>query len=386
MRRAVIVGAGIAGLALAVELRHHGLDVTVVEARYPGGGNSGRNVGRIRRMQLTADLTDYACRASERWKQLDTLMGGRNPLLYPTRYVWVLYGEEERPVLEPLQQMWDAHDARTRLVDAAAVLDAVPILRGGQRPVGGVIGEAAIVHHDAAVHGLLLEARALGVRVVAPDAVVGTIDDGDRIAGVVTAAGLRLDADVVVNAAGARSADVAQTLGAPIPNRPVRREVLVTEPRRPFMDAAVTFYRPQEGWFNQTLRGELVAGVVDTDEELGLNEGSSLRFLARTARIVLEKAPVLAQLHVIRQWAGCYDTTPDKRPLVGFRAARPGLYDLNGWSGRGFLLAPLTAQLAAREIAGKGRDPLLASFVADRFVGKDATVQAHADYYGGYAH
>ena len=64
MRRAVIVGAGIAGLALAVELRHHGLDVTVVEARYPGGGNSGRNVGRIRRMQLTAYLTDYACRAS----------------------------------------------------------------------------------------------------------------------------------------------------------------------------------------------------------------------------------------------------------------------------------------------------------------------------------
>ena len=41
MRRAVIVGGGIAGLGLAVELRHHGLDVAVVEARYPGGGNSG---------------------------------------------------------------------------------------------------------------------------------------------------------------------------------------------------------------------------------------------------------------------------------------------------------------------------------------------------------
>jgi hypothetical protein len=32
------------------------------------------------------------------------------------------------------------------------------------------------------------------------------------------------------------------------------------------IEAAVTFYRPTEGWFNQTLRGEVVMGVVDPDE------------------------------------------------------------------------------------------------------------------------
>ena len=58
MPRVVIVGAGIAGLSLAVELRVRGIDVTVVEDRYPGAGNSTRNVGRIRRMQLTPDLTE----------------------------------------------------------------------------------------------------------------------------------------------------------------------------------------------------------------------------------------------------------------------------------------------------------------------------------------
>src|SRR3954468_20277467 len=107
--RSVVVGAGIAGLALAVELRRLGWEVTVVEARYPGAGNSTRNVGRVRRVQLTADLTEFACRASDKWMALAELTGGRNPLLYQTRYVWALYAEEERDVVEPLQGMWKAY-------------------------------------------------------------------------------------------------------------------------------------------------------------------------------------------------------------------------------------------------------------------------------------
>jgi sarcosine oxidase subunit beta len=340
----------------------------------------------LRRTQLTADLTEYACRASDRWAELDRVMGSRNPLLYPTTYTWVFYREDERAVVEPLQGIWETYGARGRIVPASEVLDANPVLAGGQPPAAGVITDAVIVHHDAAVHGLYLQACALGAEFVVGEPVDGPVDDGDRVAGVVTASGRKLRADVVVNAAGARSPELAAALGVDIPNRPVRREVLVTEPRRPFMRGAVVFYDPQEGWFNQTLRGELVAGVVDVDEPLGMNEGSSLRFLARTARIVLEKAPRLAELRVIRQWAGCYDWTPDKRPLIGFHAARPGIYEMNGWSGRGFLLAPLTAQLAAREITGQGRDRLLAPFAADRFAGTGQAVRATADYYGSYVH
>jgi sarcosine oxidase subunit beta len=152
------------------------------------------------------------------------------------------------------------------------------------------------------------------------------------------------------------------------------------------MTPAVTFYHPQEGWFNQTLRGELVAGVVDADEPFGMNESSSIRFLGRTARVILEKAPRLAELKVIRQWAGVYDTTPDKRPLVGEHHDRPGVWSLHGWSGRGVLLAPLSAELLAREIAGEPRDEALAPFDPNRFAGTDAAVSHAADYYSGYAH
>jgi glycine/D-amino acid oxidase-like deaminating enzyme len=81
-----------------------------------------------------------------------------------------------------------------------------------------------------------------------------------------------------------------------------------------------------------------------------------------------------------------YDTTPDKRPLVGEYPDRPGVYALNGWSGRGILLAPLAAELLARELAGLGRDRLLDAFSPARFVGRTAETTIHTDYYSGYAH
>jgi sarcosine oxidase subunit beta len=386
MPEVVVVGGGIAGLALAVELRAHDVTVTVVEARYPGSGNSTRNVGRIRRMQLTRDLTELSCRAADKWRRVHVTNGGRNPLLYGTRYVWALYADDERAALEPLQPMWDELGARARIVEPEAVLRAVPLLAQGEPVVGGVIGEAAIVHHDAAVHAYYLAAVERGARVLAGEEVAQVDLDGGRAVAVRLVSGRTLQADTVVNASGGRSGQLARASGVDAPNLPVRREVLVTEPRRPFMTPAVTFYRPQEGWFNQTLRGELVAGVVDPDEEPGMTEASTPRFLGRTARVLLEKAPGLAGLRVIRQWAGVYDTTPDKRPLVGEYPGSRGFYALNGWSGRGILLAPYCAELLARELAGLGRDSLLEPLAPARFAGQAAVTTIQSDYYTGYAH
>jgi sarcosine oxidase subunit beta len=385
MREVAVVGAGIAGLAVALELRRLGCRVTVVEARYPGAGNSTRNVGRVRRMQLTDQLTELSCRASDKWASVHRLTGGRNPLLYPTRYVWALYDAAERELLEPLEEMWARHGARARLVDATGVMRAVPVLEGGERPIGGVIGEAAIVHHDAAVYAYWLAARDAGVEFAIGAPALGVVRNAGELAGVITEGG-GIAADAVVNAAGARSGDFARACGLHAPNVALRREVLVTEPSRPFMAPAVTFYRPHEGWFNQTLRGELVAGVVDPAEPPGMNESSSVEFLARTARVLLQKAPRLAGLRVVRQWAGAYDTTPDRRPMVGGYHEFEGLYALNGWSGRGICLAPLAAELLAREIAGLGRDPLLDPLDPARFAGRGHEPVELGDYYSGYAH
>lgn len=383
MADVAIVGAGVAGLCLAAELAGHGLSVVVVDRRYPGGGNTTRNVGRVRRVQLTPELTRLAVRAHDKWHRLERLTGGRNALVYPTRYAWVLYDDDERDRLATLERMWRELDARAGIVDGAAALRAVPVLQGGERPVGAVLGEAAIVHHDAALFGLLQACRDRGVELRTGVHATGIELTGGRVAGLRVTGG-SITASTVVNAAGAEATAVAATFGVDLALTPVRREALVCRPSRPFMSPAVTFYRPQEGWFNQTLRGELVAGSIDPAEADGFREDSTFRFLSRTAALLLRKAPRLGGLHVIRQWAGAYELTPDRAPLIGTHDAVPGLYTLGGWSGRGLLLAPIAAELAAREIAGLGRDPVLSPFHPERFAGAGAVPDTGSDYYDRY--
>jgi glycine/D-amino acid oxidase-like deaminating enzyme len=72
--------------------------------------------------------------------------------------------------------------------------------------------------------------------------------------------------------------------------------------------------------------------------------------------------------------------------MVGAYPEDADVFALNGWSGRGICLAPLAAELLAREIAGRGRDPLLEPLDPARFAGGGDQTVPTGDYYSGYAH
>jgi sarcosine oxidase subunit beta len=225
--------------------------------------------------------------------------------------------------------------------------------------------------------------RRAGVDVEEASEVVEVQRAGARVAGVRTATA-EIRAPIVVNATGGWSGAFSALAGVPTPNRPIRREALVMEPVQPHMSAAITFYRPSEGWFNQTLRGETVAGCIDPAEPLDLNFAASAGSLGRTARMLLAKAPRLGHLRVVRQWAGVYDMTPDRLPMVGPVRALEGFVQANGCNGRGFLLGPLIGQLLAEWLDGGERPALLAAFDANRFEGRDDARVETGDYYAGY--
>jgi sarcosine oxidase subunit beta len=384
---AVIVGAGVTGLALARELAALGVDdILVVDRGYPGGGATGRNVARIRGMQLTESLTHVARAAQAKYDRMGKELGA-NVLFYRLGYAWLLYEPDEVERMRPIVEMHHRLGIRSRLLDPDETLRLLPVLRGGD-PVQGAVhhDRDAIVHHDAVVWAHLDHLAKTRVRIAPGAEVTGVTRDASRVTGVRTTAG-DVATGTVVNATDAWSRDLNELAGVRVPNRPIRRVVLVTAPLRRTIDSAVTFYRPQEGWFNQTLRGEVVMGVVDPGEPYGVDQRSSIGFLRRTARMITAKAPALADLTVIRQWAGMYDVTPDHQPLVGPTGQLDGWWQANGWSGRGMLLAPLAAEhLAAWIVAGAAAAPsaLLDAFRPDRFaLDADAASSQH-DYYARY--
>jgi sarcosine oxidase subunit beta len=334
-------------------------------------------------MQLTSDLVGLALAAQRKHEGLSDELGS-NTLFWRSGYAWVLYEDEEVDRMASLLPMFRTHGVRApRLLRGTQTLRALPVLRGGEPPAGALIGHDAIGHHDAVLYAYRRACERAGVTIREHTPVTAILRDGNRVTGVATPAGETL-APTVVNATDGWSRGLSTLAGVEVPNTPVRREVFVTEPAQPFMSPAVTFYRPVEGWFNQTLRGELVAGVTDAEEPIGFNQGASSGFLTRTSATIMRKAPRLGHLRIIRQWAGVYDMTPDRLPVVGPAPGLEGFVQMNGYSGRGFALAPIIAQHLADWLVTGERHPLLSRLDAARFRGHAGDDVLTTDYYAGY--
>ncbi len=362
---AVIIGAGIAGLATALELAKQGWRPIVLEKNYVGYGASSRNVGRIRAMQADEELTRLALGSQKIWETIPDELNF-NVLYYKCGYLYLLYTEAELRKMRERIGMWNRLGLKAKLLGRVEVNEIVPTLNT-EDVIAAVFNEGdAIVHHDPVIWGFTRALEAKGVDIITGTAVTDIKFQNDSIVGVATTQGA-IATRVVVNAAGAHSREIARLIGIELPNRPFRREVFVTEPAKPFLYTALRFDSPLVGWFNQTLRGEVVGGVIDPAEPSSYSMKSSFEFLARAATVLLKKMPCLGRLNIMRQWGGLYDVTPDEKPILGSIDSIDGYYQECGWSGRGFCLAPIAARLLTECIVN-GREPdLLRPFKYDRF-------------------
>jgi sarcosine oxidase subunit beta len=94
---------------------------------------------------------------------------------------------------------------------------------------------------------------------------------------------------------------------------------------------------------------------------------SSLRFLGRFARALLTEVPVLGAVKVVRQWAGCYDVTPDHSPILGRTPGLENLLQMSGFVGHGFMMAPAVAERMAEWMTRGSSDELFTRFGLGRF-------------------
>ena len=380
----VIIGGGVAGLSLATELtlRKAG-KVFVLEKGYIGSGNSTRNVGRVRAPQLTEELTKIALECQGKYDAMGEELGF-NILFRRGGYAWLLYDNDEVTHMRKICAMHNRLGVNSELLGPEDALRHLPVLNSGE-PLKGALFHAkdGIVHHDAVVMAFHQKAHLQGARIFQGCEAKKIYVKEGRITGLDTTQGA-IGTGLIINAAGPSSSEVARLASIRVPSAPLRREVMVTMPVKPVMDAACTFYRPNEGWFNQTLRGEIVAGTVDIKEPFGYNRSTSFNFLSRTSSLLIRKAPILGSLKIQRSWAGMYDITPDHNPLIGESNAVKGFYQLNGWSGRGMLLAPYMSELLAEQIINADTPELLKSFNPNRFLGEKMDMEIHEDYYSRY--
>lgn len=362
----VVVGAGIMGLSIAYNLaRHHGLtDIVVVDKSYLCGGASGRNGGgvraqfsseeNIRLMQESLRL----CRefAAELKIHVWFRQGG---------YLFLVRSEAGRANLERSVAVQNGCGLATRMLSPKEAQRLVPELSLEGVVAASFNADDAIVFPWSFLWGYASGARKLGVDIETHTRVEGFRTTGSRIDAVVTSKG-EIRTHRVVNAAGAWSPEVARMLGVELPNRPHRHEICASEPLKPWLGPLVADL--SNGlYFSQSTRGEIVGGISNADVPPGLDMGSSHRFLALYADAMVRTCPILGSVKVLRQWAGCYDRTPDANPILGEVDEIEGFYQVSGFMGHGFMMAPVIGKLVAQHLATRVDLPLFDRWALRRF-------------------
>jgi sarcosine oxidase subunit beta len=360
----VIVGGGIMGLALATELCRRGVtDVLVLEAGYLNAGASGRNGGGVRAQWSTPTMIRLARRSMEICDRFAVEMGV-NVWFRRGGYLFLAPDRRQLARIERNAALHRAEGLRTRVIGRDEALAIVPELDGTRFLAASWNPDDGVVFPWPFLWGYAARAEALGAKVRTFTPVAGFDLAGRRVAAVRTARG-RVACEAVVVAAGAWSRQVAALAGVAIPNRPVRHEILATEPLKPWLGPLVSLLGTGL-YFSQTQRGEVVGGLGDASEREGLSQGSTLRFLARFARAATALCPALQGVQVVRQWAGLYDVTPDNNPILG-PAGPENFFQLSGFVGHGFMMAPAVAELYADLLAGRRKDEIFERFGVERF-------------------
>ena len=115
------------------------------------------------------------------------------------------------------------------------------------------------------------------------------------------------------------------------------------------------------------MRGEIVGGISNPDVPHGINHAASARFLGLYSRALVDTVPILGTIKVLRQWAGCYDLTPDANPIVGPVDEIEGFYQASGFMGHGFMMAPVMGKLIAQYLVERTPLPLFDRWNLRRF-------------------
>jgi glycine/D-amino acid oxidase-like deaminating enzyme len=373
----VIVGGGVIGVSIAFHLASRGVaGVTVLERRFLASGATGRSVGIIRQLYPTRETSLMVRRSLTVFQRFDEQVGGDAGYVGCGALIGV--SPAMRDGLDRTLGLQQAVGIRAEVLEPHELERVEP--RIDPRGLGAILYEPESGYGDpgATTLAYAAAARRRGVAIEQGAEVTGILRSGDRVSGIETARGDRIEAPVVVNAAGLWSPALARLAGVSLPIVIGRHAVFVIQrdagfgrPHLVYLDLAGGAYvRPETG-------GLTLTGSLTDDErehpmdpellgaEVGLDEAEPV--LERTGRAL----PRLADARYRRGYAGAFDITPDWMPILDESPLR-GLYVATGMSGHGFKLAPAVGEMMAALITGAEPPVSLDPFRLDRFEGAAA--------------
>lgn len=376
----VIVGGGVHGLATAYYLaRNHGITkIAVLEKSYIGSGGSGRNTAIVRSNYLTPEGSRFYDRSVKLYQGLaDDL--NFNVMFEQRGHMTLAHSDSSLRTMRWRAEVNKLEGIDSSVISPADVHELAPFLDITDHPRYPIVGAlwhppGGIIRHDAVVWGYARGASALGVHIHQETEVTGIDVTDARVTGVRTKGG-PISTRTVINCTAGWASLVSAMAGVtlPITTRPL--QAAVTEPVKQFLHPVIVS-GSLHTYVSQTSRGELVFGA-SVDPFASYSTRGSLEFATGLATHVLELMPGLANMRLLRQWAGLCDMTPDFGPIIGPTPVE-GFYVDVGWGTYGFKAGPVAGEAVADMIANGRPGDLIAPFGLDRFESGTLTAEKGA--------
>ncbi len=340
---AIVIGAGIIGVSLAIELHKRGMRVLVVEKGEPGREASWAAGGM---------LVDCPAETRPELREL----ARASAAMYP----------------EFVRELEDESGLRIDLRGAGTIVLNRAQTHPGDLPIPLTELEPALTSRDSMA--LFVEERCVDPRDLTTAAIAAArrhrsinFSSGDHVLAVEVAegkaCGVRTNktgfaAGLVVNCAGAWAGQIGPHA---FPTRPVKGQMLcVVMPRKELVRHVV---RSSEVYLIPRSDGRMAIGA--TQEEAGFDKQTVPETIQKLRQAAIDLVPELAQARTIEAWAGLRPGTPDSLPILG-ATPTPGYFVATGHFRDGILLAPVTARAMGQVVAGEKSEFDLEPFAATR--------------------
>lgn len=363
-----VIGGGVIGCAVAYYLAKQGARVTLIEQSAVGSGASSANSGAIAMATKNPGFSLDLAMASQRlYPGLAAELGMDIEYAVQGNLI-VAESETETIYLEKLSVEQQAAGVLAEMVSAARCKEINPLLNG---PVlaGLYCSTDAQVNPFKVTQAYAQAAQNAGARVLTRTRVNGIAVEAGRVAAVATSNG-KIEADWVVNAAGAHADLVGAMVGVEHQVKPRRGQIIVLEAMHDMptvrVAAAGSLLAKHGGpesahssanvalsYLSRPLSGTVLLG--STNEFAGFDTRTTPGALGEISRYAARLMPRLGGVNVVRAWAGLRPYCA-KGPTLGYNGGPAGYVTAIGHGGDGVALAPITGIYLADFIARGGTE------------------------------
>lgn len=360
----IIVGGGVVGCSIALKLAEVGLSVAVIERGRVGCESSRAAAGMLAAQSETSGVGpffDLCLQSRSMYREFAAHLhevSGINVEYKDEGLLCVtLEGEDLEESMQWVSWQTEAGLAVERL-SSDATCEFEPAVTESVAGAVFIPGDHQ-VENRRLMDALDIAIRRAGVQLIEGTEVSALATERSRVIGVVSG-GQRLDAGIIVVAAGAWSSRLLRPLGLNVKVVPARGQMIAVKGRGCPITRVV---HSRKVYLVPRRDGRILIGA--TVEYAGFEKGVTVDGISSMLSAALEVVPSLRDFEVTEVWSGLRPDTGDHFPVIG-RGAE-GLVLATGHFRNGILLAPVTAELIAELIStGRTPDPL-STFGSERF-------------------